>query len=351
MNIYIEKVKSISRNSKYTNWYVNIILTAKNRAKSKKEANKILTYSEGHHILPKCLNMGGETDKENIAYLSAKEHFIVHMLLPKMFNEKYFSYLLSSAITLMMGKKNKYKNSNSYNTARKIQGFYQKFKTDDQKTLKTHYFLDSNNNLLEIKNLPKFCEENNLRYSSMVSVSNGTYKSHKNYKNTNYKEKIYSFVDPDGILYELNHDNLKHYCEQNNISLVNLRNMSLGHKDKYKGHQRKDIAKFIEIVTPENKEIKVYDILSFFTKRQINSSIIYQICRGERKSYKGYKLKKQIYVNKENSTRIKPNTVCCFDIIEKTFKRISKQEFEKYKYIKYVGQTSKIAKQCRIYAD
>jgi hypothetical protein len=39
-------------------------------------------YSEGHHIVP--LSLGGQDTVDNIVSLSAREHFIVHLLLTKM---------------------------------------------------------------------------------------------------------------------------------------------------------------------------------------------------------------------------------------------------------------------------
>lgn len=40
-------------------------------------------YSEKHHILPKCLK--GTNNTENLVRLSAREHFIAHQLLVKMY--------------------------------------------------------------------------------------------------------------------------------------------------------------------------------------------------------------------------------------------------------------------------
>lgn len=40
-------------------------------------------YTEKHHIVPKCL--GGTDDAENIAVLTAEEHFLAHQLLVKMY--------------------------------------------------------------------------------------------------------------------------------------------------------------------------------------------------------------------------------------------------------------------------
>jgi len=48
-------------------------------------------YIEKHHIIPKCLN--GSNEKENIALLSAKAHYIAHWLLCKIYpNNKKISF-------------------------------------------------------------------------------------------------------------------------------------------------------------------------------------------------------------------------------------------------------------------
>ena len=60
--------------NKYTNVYNAIIELAKNR--------ELNSYFEKHHIVPQSL--GGSNDKENIVKLTAREHFICHLLLTKM---------------------------------------------------------------------------------------------------------------------------------------------------------------------------------------------------------------------------------------------------------------------------
>ena len=59
--------------NKYKQWHDNIIAKAKNRT--------LISYKERHHILPRCL--GGKDNQENLVELTAREHFIVHMLLCK----------------------------------------------------------------------------------------------------------------------------------------------------------------------------------------------------------------------------------------------------------------------------
>jgi len=59
--------------NKYKKWHDSIINRAKNRVLS--------CYFEKHHIIPK--SCGGSDDKSNLVKLTAREHFIVHLLLTK----------------------------------------------------------------------------------------------------------------------------------------------------------------------------------------------------------------------------------------------------------------------------
>lgn len=59
-------------NSKYTKWYNNIINNAKSRT--------LIGYKEKHHIIPRSL--GGDDNISNLVNLTAKEHYVVHLLLP-----------------------------------------------------------------------------------------------------------------------------------------------------------------------------------------------------------------------------------------------------------------------------
>lgn len=60
--------------NKYSKWYYSIIENAKTKT--------IEGYKEKHHIIPKSL--GGTNDKHNIVSLTAREHFICHLLLIRM---------------------------------------------------------------------------------------------------------------------------------------------------------------------------------------------------------------------------------------------------------------------------
>jgi len=61
----------------YQTIYFNIITRAKSRD------TKVDEYYEKHHIIPRC--QGGQDTKDNLVFLSAREHFIAHLLLVKMY--------------------------------------------------------------------------------------------------------------------------------------------------------------------------------------------------------------------------------------------------------------------------
>lgn len=77
--------------NKYTKWYFSIINASKTQ--------QIDGYFEIHHIIPRC--MGGSDDDYNLVRLTAKQHFVCHLLLTKMVvQEPYLSKLKYAAILL-----------------------------------------------------------------------------------------------------------------------------------------------------------------------------------------------------------------------------------------------------------
>ncbi len=93
--------------NKYTKWYNNIITNAQNRA--------IFGYTEKHHIIPKSL--GGTNDPINLVALTAREHFICHLLLTKMLLGKERDKMVYAAMFLRRGNNGQIKiNSRTYET-------------------------------------------------------------------------------------------------------------------------------------------------------------------------------------------------------------------------------------------
>lgn len=67
------------QNNKYSKWYFGLV--------SRRVECPAKINVERHHIVPKC--MGGEDDQKNIVRLTAREHFIAHMLLRKAVDSIY----------------------------------------------------------------------------------------------------------------------------------------------------------------------------------------------------------------------------------------------------------------------
>ena len=75
---------------RYERWYNSLINKAKNRT--------LNGYVERHHIIPK--SMGGSNIKENIVRLTAKEHYIAHLLLTKFTTGEYRKKMIRAFVCL-----------------------------------------------------------------------------------------------------------------------------------------------------------------------------------------------------------------------------------------------------------
>lgn len=85
----------------YQKIYNNIIQKYKDLNLSKKDN----LYVETHHIIPRCI--GGTNEKDNLVNLTAKAHFICHLLLPKIYKNDFNKYnRLFQALFMMSVMKN-----------------------------------------------------------------------------------------------------------------------------------------------------------------------------------------------------------------------------------------------------
>ena len=104
--------------NKYTTHYFKLVHKAKNRI-------KIDGYIERHHIIPKSISPEMSKDKNNIVALTAKEHYIAHLLLTKMCMNKKSHYKMVSALCRMaysnhITNERKYMSATGYELTRKI---------------------------------------------------------------------------------------------------------------------------------------------------------------------------------------------------------------------------------------
>lgn len=114
---YIDLIEQISLKNKYTKWYIRIC--SNSLGQNKQNQKKKHGYVEGHHILPKSFNLGGEKDKRNIVYLTAREHFVCHLLLTKMINDTGMRNKMICALHMLMYSNDKPLNSKLYDSIKR----------------------------------------------------------------------------------------------------------------------------------------------------------------------------------------------------------------------------------------
>lgn len=98
--------------NKYKKWYFNIITNALSRQTE--------GYCEMHHIIPRC--MGGSDENHNLVALTAREHFICHILLTKFVIGKAAHEKLIKSVIFMKSSnnyQNRYINGRLFETAKK----------------------------------------------------------------------------------------------------------------------------------------------------------------------------------------------------------------------------------------
>lgn len=81
------------KNNKYANWYRIIIGSAQSQQRIK------TAEYERHHIVPRCL--GGSNSSENLVLLTHREHYICHLLLCKMTDDRLALRKLANAFDFM----------------------------------------------------------------------------------------------------------------------------------------------------------------------------------------------------------------------------------------------------------
>ena len=112
--------------NKYSRWYEQLITKARDRG-------SIDGYTEKHHIIPRSI--GGNNTKENLAILTAREHFICHWLLFK-FTTGTFKLKMALALSMMHRTKNdhmnRYKSVNFSRVYEKLKIFNSEFATINQ---------------------------------------------------------------------------------------------------------------------------------------------------------------------------------------------------------------------------
>jgi hypothetical protein len=161
--------------NKYFRWYKSICDNARNRTLPEDH------YAEKHHVIPK--SMGGSNKKENLVSLTAREHYIVHLLLVRCVEEKSV-YKMMRAINYMRTKKRMQQiNSRGYEKKIKtVSGFKD---TEETKEKKKHACSERSKNPTYLKNLSVSLKGKKFSVSHVEALvksrkENGTFKAENN---------------------------------------------------------------------------------------------------------------------------------------------------------------------------
>lgn len=125
---YCDAIYAISNKSKYADWYIWLIQKCICRGFSKKVVSMDLggEYMENHHIVPISVNKEFEKSKYNKVPMTAREHYVAHLLLTKMFDKKTqpkFYYKALNAIQKFWqtnSKQERKLTSHQFSTLRKL---------------------------------------------------------------------------------------------------------------------------------------------------------------------------------------------------------------------------------------
>jgi len=98
---YLQQVLALSTGDKFSRWYAALVERAHDR--------EIDGYTERHHILPRCFGLSGNKDPLNIVQLTAREHFVAHELLARMFSpSSNHAIKMRHALRMISQTKNRY---------------------------------------------------------------------------------------------------------------------------------------------------------------------------------------------------------------------------------------------------
>jgi hypothetical protein len=247
----------------YKRIYNNLIKTRKNRVLDENE------YYEKHHVIPKSL--GGSNKKENLVYLTAREHYIAHWLLYKIQTVKVPKYKMACAWFKMCMPNNKNQiernfTSKQYERAKKI------ISKETSKRLKGHKTSNKTKRKIS-KSLKGHQVSDETRKKQSISQKNRTPLSKKSRKKQSKSLKENHFLK------KMSKEDKEEWLN-NNLRGKNHWNygnkgykLSEKHKnkisDKLKGKNTKEYI----IISPEGNKYNIIGYLRPYFKENFNTDV------------------------------------------------------------------------------
>lgn len=232
--------------NKYSKWYFELIRNSRKR-------NLIHDY-ERHHILPKCC--GGKDISSNLIKLTYKEHFIAHLLLTKMFDDKNIKYKLVWALhRLSFSRK---LNSYQYEIARKMH--IRNMKENHPSKISSKWSMNLSISVKESwENAP--IERRNQASKSLKQLWD------------NDRERMLKLAKINGL-------------KGANASKIKLKGSK--RPECSQPGERNPMAKKFVIRTPEGKLEKCNCLKTYCDENQLSYDSMLQVSCGKNKQHKGY---------------------------------------------------------------
>ena len=184
-------------------------------------------FTERHHILPKSL--GGTNHKNNLVYLTAREHLIAHKLLYKIYRNRQMALALKRMCEAPKHSNRPNVNGRDYEKARK--------------------FLSQS--MIGIVREDLIGDKNPMRQPEVAAKISAIKKEY--WKDSEHRKyaarkaaKSYEVTDPSGITIIVT--NLKEYCLNNNLNYSSLLYAAKtgGNPRRAKGYICKEVATLCE---------------------------------------------------------------------------------------------------------
>lgn len=211
----------------YSRIYDSLIVNAKARKSPS-------GYTEIHHILPRSL--GGSNDHDNLVTLTAKEHYIAHHLLYKIYQHTEHAQVMSAAWYCMvkMDKTGNRHNSTQYTKAKEIWNTYNRGDTHATSD-KTVYTFVHRNKTTFIGKRWEFCKEYDMNNATVGLILSGLVQlnwSLIDYISDDFYWPIYELTNGSNIV-KGNHEFILQTC---NIQKRDLKSMSEKKSRSSKGY-------------------------------------------------------------------------------------------------------------------
>jgi len=253
-------------------------------------------YKEKHHIIPKCL--GGTNDKENLVELTAREHFLCHMLLVEIHPKEV---KLKQALWLMAIGKNK---TIKYRISSRM---YEYIRVN-----RVVWWGDKISKANKGKSKKRATQETKDKISKSSKGKSKHTQEFKNYIGRIHLGKIVSDETKEKM--KISHvdkicsdgTKLKMGLSRNNIIITDETKMKISNSmlGKKKTEEHKQNMSLCRLNKPTKKATpitqydlggnfikdwdKITDVLNYFNKTKNDSSIT-QCCKGKTKTAFGYK--------------------------------------------------------------